>query len=571
MDAPQPVAPPQSLPQDLRRPVFLFFLAGAAYVALFAFVPLSEFIHRGDDAYYYFKVALNFAKTGSWTYDLINSTNGVQPLWAIILTAIAVVSGWFGVSDPDSLARLFVFTAAVFQFASCALLFVLISRMVSPFTGIVVAGAFLFPMGIVWARTWGLESPLYAFALVGTVLYFHSSFLKRPTVNSGIVLGVLLGLVALSRLNGGFLIPCMLLYFLFAKHSTPFSERFRIAVYAGAAASALLLPYFLWNYYDTGHILPVSGVVKAIATDRFLEERGIDSRFSLLFLETIQTEMGSSIARFLKSRVGDGFWIVGGRVLFGGDAASRGMVVIGLVGLFALLPFAIPARRAWPAHLMTRLGRLRPFSYFLAFGVLDALVSIFMYPRHFSYSALRWWLVDNEFIVTTASATFVAASVGFLVTNSFQPAVVRKLATATIGVLVAGHFYLMAGNYWDGEMDYHDWSLSWNDSSHRAAQWIGDNTPEDAIVGSWNAGVLGYYTPRRVVNLDGLINNFDLAPYLRERRIADYIRERGIEYLSDMERQFEDIGVLEDLAAEEVYREHSEFYQSDYVIYRVER
>jgi len=61
--------------------------------------PLDEFIHRTDDAFYYFKTAFNYPVTGFWSFDTIHSTNGVQPLWAWMMTALAQVMAWLGVLE----------------------------------------------------------------------------------------------------------------------------------------------------------------------------------------------------------------------------------------------------------------------------------------------------------------------------------------------------------------------------------------------------------------------------------------------------------------------------------------
>jgi hypothetical protein len=34
-----------------------------------AFLPVEQFIHRADDAYYYFEVAHNFPELGFWSFD----------------------------------------------------------------------------------------------------------------------------------------------------------------------------------------------------------------------------------------------------------------------------------------------------------------------------------------------------------------------------------------------------------------------------------------------------------------------------------------------------------------------
>ncbi len=44
-------------------------LLGVVPVLLHAFVPTAQFIHRGDDAFYYFKLATNFTRYGFWTFD----------------------------------------------------------------------------------------------------------------------------------------------------------------------------------------------------------------------------------------------------------------------------------------------------------------------------------------------------------------------------------------------------------------------------------------------------------------------------------------------------------------------
>lgn len=68
----------------------------------------------------------------------------------------------------------------------------------------------------------------------------------------------------------------------------------------------------------------------------------------------------------------------------------------------------------------------------------------------------------------------------------------------------------------------------------QAARWLAGNLPPGDKVGSWNAGMLGYFSHRTVVNLDGLVN--DVAFY---RRVVDggdlagYLRDEHIRWLSD--------------------------------------
>ncbi len=58
--------------------------------------------------------------------------------------------------------------------------------------------------------------------------------------------------------------------------------------------------------------------------------------------------------------------------------------------------------------------------------------------------------------------------------------------------------------------------------------------PPDGKVGSWNAGIIGYYEGGHVVNLDGLVNN-DIYPYIVNSNLPEYLSSRDIHYIMDFE------------------------------------
>jgi hypothetical protein len=73
---------------------------------------------------------------------------------------------------------------------------------------------------------------------------------------------------------------------------------------------------------------------------------------------------------------------------------------------------------------------------------------------------------------------------------------------------------------------------------YRCATWIAQRTPPEAIVGSFNAGIISYFSQRPTVNLDGVMNYGAITP-IRERRLADYVRTSGITHLADVESQLD--------------------------------
>lgn len=69
---------------------------------------------------------------------------------------------------------------------------------------------------------------------------------------------------------------------------------------------------------------------------------------------------------------------------------------------------------------------------------------------------------------------------------------------------------------------------------HRAAVWLRDNTKGSLRIGSWNAGMLGYFSHRHVVNLDGLVNNPSyLEKVIQQKKLQVCLQEEKILWLAD--------------------------------------
>jgi hypothetical protein len=532
-----------------------------------AFVPMEHFVRRSDDAYYYFKVAANYPVTGSWTFDTIHRTNGVQPLWALILSAMAQVMSWVGLTEPDLLARSFVALTAVLHFLSGLLLFHLLARTVSVGTGLAAAGGLLYPVAIVWSRVWGMENSLYALLLTATAAFFQLRFLEAPGPRRAIALGALLGLTALARLNAGLLAACLLLYLLTRRQIGPMAARLRAAVIAGVVASAIVVPYFAYNYAQTHHVMPISSEVKRVQTQAFLKRWGVEGPASPRFAAAVARRFGWDLQWFAVSRAADGLWIRGGRTVY--DEMYRIRVLAAALAALVLVPFVFRQPRDWLSFLATRFRRLAMFTYVLVFAALDMALSIALFPNQLSYAAIRWWFAASEIVIVVLVATLAAASISYVARRAIAPARHRPLAAAALAVLVAAHAVAFVRLYWLAPPRDKDWNLSWNIESLLAAQWMAANLPQGALVGSWNAGVLGYYAPQRVVNLDGLINDFGLLPYLRDGQVSRYIERERIEYLSDMDSILDVYKVRGQLELTEVYSHHSELMHLNYRIYRV--
>jgi hypothetical protein len=63
------------------------------------------------------------------------------------------------------------------------------------------------------------------------------------------------------------------------------------------------------------------------------------------------------------------------------------------------------------------------------------------------------------------------------------------------------------------------------------AEWCDANLPAHAVIGLGDAGMFAAFTAHRVINTDGLVNDWDyLSAYKSGRAIAK-LRERGVTHL----------------------------------------
>jgi hypothetical protein len=72
------------------------------------------------------------------------------------------------------------------------------------------------------------------------------------------------------------------------------------------------------------------------------------------------------------------------------------------------------------------------------------------------------------------------------------------------------------------------------------AEWLKIKTPPSAVVGTMNSGIVGYFSERQVVNLDGVVNH-RLGEFRKTRTswtiddLVDYLKLEKIEYIADFD------------------------------------
>ena len=475
----------------LRNALFILFIAAIlAYGAAFAAYMLTRFdlfnLIRDvseDDAFYYFQIAYNLAEGKFSTFDGgITRTNGYHPLWLFVITP------FYWALDKE--AALFAIKAFEIMLVAGGVALIAVAARLARLPWILLFA--LLPMFYgIHSMILGLEAALALFMLallfLAVMLYARSPARWKwlPVAVAFALPWVRLEYIAISLAATGALCLVELSW-----RDKPLGASWREltrtlsrlqALPSLLAAIAGILVYFAYNQLVFGGIIPVSAATKRAWSQARWNEGG----YSLLqnFQDTLQIfafdyELLVALAIcacFLiiwwfarRSRSRDD-WLTLAFLLCVFSLAA------GHLAKFAQTVLTVhPAEPLWPwyfvpAYLMMAL--VVPIGCYIAVYCI----------RHFI--APMWHIAANILIagVVVGGAVFLLTAVGFS-----QP-------------------FRLVDRASDTPTNPDEWS---------AAVYAGTLVtnrllPEGSVIGSWDAGVIGYFSRHPVVNLDGLVNSYD--------------------------------------------------------------
>ncbi|MDH3214522.1 MAG: glycosyltransferase family 39 protein [Myxococcales bacterium] len=448
-----------------------------------------------DDAYYYFQIARNLAGGDGVTFDGETPTNGFHPLWLVLLTPVAALGG-----DPVETLHRGLSLSALFGTATVYAVYASVRTLTQNAAAGLAAASFtaLHP-ALVRESVNGLETGLSVCLISWVVLLFLRAASERepPRMADYAWLGVASGLMMLARTDTCFVLPPLALFF-FARERG--RRRFASAVAIGAPALLVLGPWIAWSLASFGTLVQISGVAIAdFERQAWLAREGGD--LAAVLGRAWEVTRASFFSRLM-------------HLYFVPLAAPTGPFFVGAGGLLAFLLLApLPQR----ARARRQIGLVMVPGSGILFGLLV-------------HSAVRWWLREWYFApAALLGALLLGVAVAHLHgvlrdTRFGGRAVVALYALFAAGLAVA-FGPPMAGR----------WGLH---SPHRvnqleAARWIDAHTEPDARVGSFNAGILGYFSNRRVVNLDGVVNEAAYRAKV-EQRLPAYVRAMRLDYVADL-------------------------------------
>jgi hypothetical protein len=502
-----------------------------------------------DDSYYYLQPAWNFSRTGFFTFDGEHPTYGFQPLWMILLAALARLS-----PEKAVFLRASVALGGLF-FCLTGLILLRIAR--SFFSGWRAAiGPVLWTanFSLLGAYITGKENALYAFLLALSCLMIIKR-LNAPASKAWMD-GVVLGLMVLARVNA--LIPALLLLGVWWWQGMGSrTERTRRMLSAAAGMLAVTAVWCVYAQTAFGAVFPNSGTAKLFGSGAalavFVEnhfpwippnwiealvpqaERVLLARPGLLALPTKGTGMSYLIG--LLPDLAYGSW---GEIFsflgapdFRLKAAALAAIGIGAAG-WVLLQLRSSAR-----------GAALIVGAVFAAAAVNSLLNWLLMPDYLLWGI--WYAVPETLALILAAACLLGGLLEGLACREVRgerilrgaaltaAAVLASIGLARLWIPLLPRSYAVAP---DGTQQ----------EAYEAAAWMNDHLPQDARVGSYSAGLLGYFgRTYRVINLDGLANTPQFAVrelvghllYVRglaaEDPLREYIRQEKITLLANVD------------------------------------
>jgi hypothetical protein len=429
-----------------------------------------------DDALYYPIIARGIAEGLGSTYDSgLTQTNGYHPLWCWMILPVALLC-----RNMPPFA--YLWCVKLLMVGVVAALYAVWYRVIRSFLeSSLAATVFLLLLGLYW---WSvatlfsmLETPL-VILFVGLSLLAARRTMQAPAPSlvQGSVLGAVLALTFLARLDSVFFLACLSLVLL-----VHFLRYRRWASLSGVAAAGLLVaaPYLIWNQVRFGHPIPVSGQAKTVGID-------LAARFQ-------------AYGAFWSGKIHKVVDLFGWPVL--------------LAALAIVLVLLLLIRRELRELLFQRWRTLwvLPLS-----AVLHSLYTWWFMTQ----GAVSWYHYLSYLSIFLAVASTVQACKMRL--RALPIRGVRGLLAGSLLILLAGVLALYAPRRipQPGNMVVFDMAV-----------WAREHLPAEARFGMYDSGVFRFVSGRPTLSLNGLAGDAELMRLAVSRDLRGMIQRHTLDYI----------------------------------------
>lgn len=485
-------------------------------IALIGFVPRLLVLTRNiehfvkyipDDAFYYFQTSRNIVEGFGSTFDGIHLTNGYHPLWMLLMLPVSLF-----VKDPVIFIRLILSLTITLNFLTAWLLYKLIQK-ITPNYWIVLIGFTLYYLNraSIFASINSLETSLATCLFIGSViLIFWRPLERQYGIKTHLsITGLILALLFLARTDTiVFIIPLALIEIVIQVRTLGVKAIRPILLFA-LTMFIIVAPWLIWNFSEFNSLVQVSGEAVPYVKHENYQGNKIDGNDSsilkmslirlLVFLAFQLGEMQGFGGVFYQMIIVLSLWVIFRNrkklVLFQYSAKNWLIILAGLwIGGFVLIIIHVAVRwlpREW---------------YFDQLSIVSILTFVTMIE------------IFRQELRLTKVEQFKHISTRFPLATRLITALVIILATGFI-------FYWVVDDSFDAPYAYQMEMLD-------ASLWIKDNTQDEVVVAAFNAGIIGYFSERKTVNLDGVMNN-EAYHAIIAHSLFKFVENAGVDYYLD--------------------------------------
>jgi hypothetical protein len=453
----------------LKRDGLITLFCTIAQISYLAIAWLGEGV-RGfplDDAWIYQTYARNLATRGEWAFIPGLPSTGST---SILWTPLLVPGFWLPLS-PWLWTQLVGLATLIAVSLGAARLFE-----VKQFThSLLIGGAVALEWHLVWAAASGMETGLFAALIVWFWIWFRRNqqdILAHRSQN-GLILGVWGGLLMLARPEGVLALAVAGVFGM--AQSGQWTDRLRWGILAGVGFTLFLIPFFGLNLSVSGEFWPNTFYAK-------------QTEYAVLWNQPLLVRLWQQASVM---------WVGAG--------------IVALPGLLAVLWVEV---------------RRRPISINWFFMPLLWVL------LHWGVYAARLPVTyqHGRYAIPTAGILTAYAIVGVLRTmDSFPDHRTLRLLSLTWGITLATLFpaflIILGAPAYGADVRFIEQEMV------PAARWLSANTGTNQIIAAHDIGAIGYFSPRPLLDLAGLVSPEVIPFMLDEVRLADFVVSADASYL----------------------------------------
>jgi hypothetical protein len=462
----------------LKKPknkLILILIAGLFIRLLISWQDVTLLVERIvlDDSFYGYKIAMNIASGNGLTYNGIDTTNGFQPLWVFIITPVFLF-----IKNIYLAVNVILTIETILDLVNIFLIYKLARLLFDERVALLSSLIWALNPLVMFQTLCGVDVTIYVIFVLASV-YFYYKNCKRMGKNELVILGVLLGMTILSRMDGIFLLSVIAIHMFWKVRKNKIKKILCLA----SVSFLVTLPWFAWSFLEFGTILQSSGIAS------YYSSHGITPYYDLTQPTSIQDTLVMTAESFVRA--------------FGSLAHQLGVVDFNVNAVTILLLSFFVLTFFWSARHWKKM--LIPI-------VFSALLILF-------YAGYLWGIQIRYMTAIIPFLTIMIAAGFYEKINKTRLKISFTFFLTLVIILIL----------FNGVQQWERGYFVWQKELYKDAIWVSENTPEDAVVGGFASGISLYFSNRTLINLDGVLN-FDAIDAILNRSIYQYMKSRNITY-----------------------------------------